>query len=199
VPTYAEKLEELQRLKAEVRRLERLAETEAKSMRPLTEADEHQMRADQVEYDPAYQAANRRAPPAMPFERPGEYRRRLAVGIQTLSTRWAKADLNAQDDKVFEITSQQIRADAIANGRTHGLQPLEIRRRVREDASGHRVVEYDGGPRASYIRQFTRPPQLAIFKSEEEYRAMSRDANLSRINEIVRTLRPPLQAPRAAF
>jgi hypothetical protein len=45
MPTYAEKLEELQRLRSEVRRLERLAETEAKNMRPLTEADERAMTA----------------------------------------------------------------------------------------------------------------------------------------------------------
>ena len=36
--TYAEKLEELQRMRAEVRRLERVAEAEAKRMQLLTEA-----------------------------------------------------------------------------------------------------------------------------------------------------------------
>jgi hypothetical protein len=37
--SYADRLEELQRLRGEVRRLERQAEDEAMRMRPLTEAD----------------------------------------------------------------------------------------------------------------------------------------------------------------
>jgi hypothetical protein len=41
--SYANRLEELQRLRAEVRRLEQLAEREAKSMRPLTLDDEKAM------------------------------------------------------------------------------------------------------------------------------------------------------------
>jgi hypothetical protein len=40
MPTYEEKLQELQRLRAEVRRLERQAEAEAKRMQPLSEAAE---------------------------------------------------------------------------------------------------------------------------------------------------------------
>jgi hypothetical protein len=46
--SYAEKLEELQRLRAEVRRLEQLAEREAKSMRPITIDDERQMSSMQA-------------------------------------------------------------------------------------------------------------------------------------------------------
>jgi hypothetical protein len=54
--SYAEKLEELQRLRAEVRRLERQAEDEALRMRPLTEADERAMYADQATFESSYRA-----------------------------------------------------------------------------------------------------------------------------------------------
>ena len=111
--SYAEKVEELQKLRAEVRRLERLAEAEAKRMGPLTEADERRMIADQAEFDPSYGAAGRRAPPPMAHERPDEFRRRLASGLQSLSPRWARADIGTMGDAVFEVASAQIRADAI--------------------------------------------------------------------------------------
>ena len=68
--TYAEKLEQLQRMRAEVRRLERVAEAEARAMRPLTEADERAMADQQVRADSAYMAAARRAPPPHAYERP---------------------------------------------------------------------------------------------------------------------------------
>ena len=61
--SYVEKLEELQRLRAEVRRLERQAEAEGKAMQPLTEQDERAMLGMQARADSAYVAANRRAPP----------------------------------------------------------------------------------------------------------------------------------------
>jgi hypothetical protein len=61
--SYADKLEELQRLRTEVRRLERLAEAEAKRMQPLTEHQERQMYADQSTFDQAYMVAGRKAPP----------------------------------------------------------------------------------------------------------------------------------------
>ncbi len=45
VSTYSQKLEELQRLKAEVRQLEQQAATEAKRMQPISEQDERSMLA----------------------------------------------------------------------------------------------------------------------------------------------------------
>ena len=90
--SYADKLEELQRLRAEVRRLERQAETEARRMQPLTEQDERQMYADQATFDSAYVGAGRKAPPPLPYERPDQYKRRLADGLKGYSSRWSKAD-----------------------------------------------------------------------------------------------------------
>ena len=137
MPTYAEKLEELQRLRSEVRRLERAAEAEAKRMQPLTEADERAMTAMQSRADSAYQSTGRRSPPPHAYERPDEYRRRLADGVKGYSPRWKSADLTALAGDALGVIETQIYADAATNGRTHGLKPQEIRERVTESGGGH--------------------------------------------------------------
>ena len=185
-------------LRNELRKLEAQSAAEMALIQPLTEADERRMTDMQARADSAYIAANRRAPPPHAYERPDEYRRRLVDNLKIYSQKWAAADFISMDASVLPIVEKQVFADAVANGRTHGLKPYEIRQRVREDASGHRVVEYDGGPGAHYTRQFTRAPQLATFKSDAEYRAMSRDANMARISEIIRQ-RPVPQPMRTGF
>ena len=198
--TYAEKLEQLQRMRAEVRRLERVAEAEARAMRPLTEADERAMSDMQVRADSAYMAANRRAPPPHAYERPDEYRRRLADGVKGYSLRWSKADLGLLPDDALNVAETQIYADAAIHGRTHGLRADEIRERVTESGGGHKVVEFDGGPGAHFVQQFRREPRRAVLKSMEHYAAMSRDTNLARINEIIRHRPiPQPMRPHAGF
>ena len=126
--SYADKLEELQRLRAEVRRLERQAETEAKRMSPITEADERTMLSMQSRADEAYTAAGRRAPPPLGHERPDEYRRRLADGVKSYSDRWREANLNVvADDTALSVIEEQIYADAASHGRTAGLRAREIK------------------------------------------------------------------------
>ena len=125
--SYAEKVEQLQKLRAEVRRLERLAEAEAKRMGPLTEADERRMTEMQARADEAYTAAGRRAPPPTPLERPDEYRRRLADGVKIYSPRWQKADLQAVPEDALAVLENQIYADAATHGRTHGLKLRQIK------------------------------------------------------------------------
>jgi hypothetical protein len=196
--SYAEQLERLEAMRAQTRALEKQLEREARSMQPITEKDERAMYADQAAFDPAYAPANRRAPPPLPYERPREYSRRLAAGLQPMSPRWAKADLAELPDSAFVVAADQIRADAIKAGPTAGLQPGEIRARVDESGGGHRVVRYDGGPGAHYIRKFVREPQVGVFKSQDEYARMSRDAQLARIGEIIRQ-RPVPQAMRTGF
>jgi hypothetical protein len=198
MPTYAEKLEELQRLRSEVRRLERLAETEAKNMRPITELDERQMASMQARADSAYQSAGRRAPPPHAYERPDEYRRRLADGVRGYSPRWKSADLTALGDDALGVIETQIYADAATNGRTHGLKPHEIRERVTESGGGHKVIDFDGGEEAHFTRQFSRPPRFGVLKSQAEYTQMSRDANMARIDQIIRQ-RPVPQPMRTGF
>jgi hypothetical protein len=198
--TYADKLEELQRLKAEVRRLEHQAEIEAKRMQPLTEHDERVMYADQATFDEAYMGANRKAPPPLPYERPDQYKRRLASGLQSLSPRWAKADFDSMPNDAFAIAEAQVRADAIANGKTAGLQAREIRERVRTDHSGHRVVEFDGGLEAHFVRAFERPARRAILPTPEECTKKMQTAAMQRVEQIVRYgQRLTVSAPRAGF
>jgi 3-mercaptopyruvate sulfurtransferase SseA len=80
-----------------------------------------------------------------------------------------------------------------------GLKPGEIRERPFTTSAGARVIEFDGVD-AHFTQQFSRVPRRAMLKSQEEYAQMSRDAQLSRITEVVRYgKRPTVQAPRAGF
>jgi hypothetical protein len=113
------------------------------------------------------------------------FRLRLAAGLQNYSSRWKNANLAALPDAALAAAESQIYADA-PKGRTAGLRPTEIRERVMTDSSGHRVVEFDGGEDASFVKQFSRPAMRAVLKSSGEYSQMSRDVNMARINEIIR-------------
>ena len=115
------------------------------------------------------------------------------------SSAWRGKDLSGiTDETALTAIEGQIFADAVANGRTYGLKPHEIRQRVIPSAGGHTIIEYDGGPDASFIRQFAPAPRLGVFRPREEYERMSRDANLARIEEIVRQ-RPTPQPMRTGF
>jgi hypothetical protein len=200
--SYSDKLEELQRLRAEVRRLERQAEAEARAMSPLTLDDEHKMVQMQSRADALYRGAGRLpAPPSEPHERPAAYERRLVDGLRIYSQRWARANVSVMPDDAFAIARDQIYADAAANAKTHGLQArqLQLKPIPTRTASGHESVEWVGGPEAWFGKQFERPARRAQFQAPEAYAAMSRDSRLSRIQEVVRTPRSPLQAPRAGF
>ena len=119
-------------LRNELRRLEESIARRA-DRSPVTIEDERSMGEMQARADSAYVAANRRAPPAMPLERPDEYRRRLAEGLQVYSPSWRGKDLNGvTDETAFKAIEGQIFADAVANGRTHGLKPHEIREKLSE-------------------------------------------------------------------
>jgi hypothetical protein len=198
--SYSEKLEEIQRRRAELRTLERQAEAEAKAMRPLTEADEHQMRDMQSRADEAYRAANRRAPPPHAYERPDSYERRLIEGIASHSPTWARADFSKMPDNAFAVAASQVLAEAVKSGPTAGLKPGEIREMPSESHGGHKVIEFRGGENSSFIKHFTRPARRAVFADHAAYAAMSRDAQLSRITELARYgQRPIVQAPTPRF
>ena len=195
--TYAEKLEQLQRMRSELRAFERQAEAEAKRMQPLTEADERQMLGMQARADEAYVAAARRAPPPHAYERPDEYRRRLVDGVKGYSPKWRQVDIARMDDSVLPIAEKQIYADAVANGRTYELKPGEIRERLTESGGGHKVIEFDGGEDTHFTEQFRRPPRFGQLKSQAEYAQMSRDANAARIDQIIRGYQRPIFRRRA--
>jgi hypothetical protein len=172
--SYSDKLAELQQKRAELRRLERQAETEARRMSPLTEADERAMSSMQSRADEAYQVAGRRAPPPLGHERPDEYRRRLADGVKSYSDRWREADLNVvTDDTALGVIEGQIYQDAATHGRTAGMKAREIKPIESRTAAGHTQVEFVGGPDAHFVRAFERPARRAMFMAKEHYQAMS--------------------------
>ena len=196
--SYSDKLEELHRLRAEVRRLERQAEAEAKAMSPLTIDDEHRMVAAQSRADALYRGAGRLPAPAPePHERPAAYERRLADGLRSYSPRWSKANVERMPDDVFAIARDQIYADAATNAKSHGLEARQLKPIPARTAAGHESVEWVGGPQSWFGRQFERPARRAILKSAEKYAAMSRDATVASIAHAYH--RPTVQAPHAAF
>jgi hypothetical protein len=198
--SYQDQMALLQEKRRELRALEAQAERTARSMSPITLDDELRMVEAQTRADALYRGAGRLpAPPAEPHERPSTYERRLVDGLKVYSERWAKANLAAMPDDAFQIARAQIFADAAANAKTHGLQARQLKPIPTRTASGHESVEWVGGPNAWFGRQFERPARRAQFQAPESYAAMSRDSQLSRIQEVVRTVRPPMQAPRASF
>src|ERR1700722_9174172 len=178
--SYANKLEELQRLRAEVRLLEQLAEREAKNMRPLTLEDEKAMSSMQARADEAYSAAGRRAPPPLGHERPDEYRRRLADGVKSYSDRWRETNLNVvTDDTALGVIETQIYAHAASHGRTAGLRAREIKPIQNMTAAGHTTIEFVGGPEAHFVRAFERPARRSNFqKAGRVHRDGSRRADV---------------------
>ena len=177
--SYADKLEELQRLRAEVRRLECQAETEAKRMSPITEADERSMLSMQSRAGEAYTAAGRRAPPSLGHERPDEYRRRLADSVKSYSDRWRETNLNVvTDDTALGVIETQIYAHAASHGRTAGLRAREIKPIQNMTAAEHTTIEFVGGPEAHFVRAFERPARRSNFqKAGRVHRDGSRRAD----------------------
>ena len=168
-------------------------------MQPLTEQDERDMLAIQARADSAYIAADRRAPPPLPYERKEQYRLRLIDGVKALSPKWRKADISLLPGEAMAVAEQQIYADVAVYGPTAGLAPSQIKEVIKKSGGGHTVIEFRGGENAHFTQQFSREPRVGIFRTPEAYAAMSRDTQVARVSEIVRTLRPPLSAPRAAF
>jgi hypothetical protein len=195
--SYSQKLEELQRLRAELRRLEQAAEREARAMQPLTEQDERQMAAVQARADSAYQAAGRRAPPPLPMERPDSYQRRLVAGVQSYSPNWRGADIEAISADALPIAEQQIYADAATHGRTAGLAARQIKEFVSRTPAGHTEVTFRGGSEAHFVRAFERPARRATFKQPEAYQAMSNATTMQGLVNVGR--RATVQSPRATF
>ena len=65
---------------------------------PVSRADEQEMTAMQARVDAVYVKAGRKAPPPLPYERPGQFRRRLAQGLVEYSPKLQGVDLAALAD-----------------------------------------------------------------------------------------------------
>jgi hypothetical protein len=167
------------------------------NMSPLTRADEQEMATMQARVDAVYVKAGRRAPPPLPYERPREFRRRLAAGLQEYSPQFHGADLATMADDALNVVEPQLFADAAAYAPTHGIKPDEIRAFEKVGAGGHREIEYSGGPRAHFTKNFAPPIRFARLKSQHYYESMARDSMLARVEQVMR--RPPLTSPRAGF
>ncbi len=183
-------------LRAQLRTVEdRLARNQNQS--PLTRADEAEMTEMQSRADAVFSLAGRRAPPPLPYERPGQFRRRLAQGLQEYSPRLRDIDIASLADDALRPVEAQVYADAAANARTHGLKDDEIRVIEKIGEGGHREREYAGGPRAHFTKAFAPVIRFARLRSQPEYEQMARDSMMARVTEIAR--HPALNAPRAAF
>src|SRR5277367_5431701 len=113
-------------LREKLREVEdRLVRNQNKSL--LTRADEAEMTEMQSRADAVYSLAGRRAPPPLPYERPGQFRRRLAAGLQEYSPRLRDIDISSLADDALRPVEAQVYADAAANARTHGLKDDKIR------------------------------------------------------------------------
>jgi hypothetical protein len=198
--SYQDQMALLQEKRRELRALEAQAERTAKAMQPITIEDETKMVAAQARADEAYRAAGRiGAPTAMNFERPEGYERRLIEGIASHSPTWARADFSKMPDNVFQIARDQVLAEVAANAKPYGLGPKEIREKPGQSHAGHRTIDFVGGPEAHFIRAFERPARRAQFQEPEAYTRMMQTSQMARVADVVRTMRPPMQAPRAGF
>jgi hypothetical protein len=187
-------------LREELRRLERQNEQEMARIQPLSLNEEHEMRAMQARVDELFRGAGRLpAPEPHAHERPSTYERRLADALKVYSKQWAKADVFGMPADAFKVVRPQIYADAAQNARTHGLQERQLKPIPTRTASGHEAVEYVGGDGAWFGQAFERPARRAQFHAPEDYARMMQTAAMQRVGEVVRTMRPPMQAPRAGF
>ena len=164
-------------LRQELRRLEESIARRAERA-PITEEDEREWeKCRRGPMRPTGRRSTRSAP--LPLERPAEYHRRLLDGVKGYSPRWKSADLNVvTDETALSVIEQQIYADAATHGRTQGLRAREIKQFETRTPAGHVAYEFVGGEEAHFTQQFSREPRLGIFRTQAEYAAMSRDAQI---------------------
>jgi hypothetical protein len=184
--SYAEQLERLQALRAQTRALEQQVDLQARSMQPLTLDDEREMSNIQSRLDQAYQAANRRAPPPLPMEKPSQFRHRLLDGLKVYHDDWRDKDLSRVNNATaLDAIEGQLTEAACRNGPTFGLRPTEIKQIETSSGGGHRIISFVGGPEAHFSQQFGFPAFRAKFHSPETYHTMTKNNLLSKITERV--------------
>jgi hypothetical protein len=100
----------------------------------------------QVFFEPAYRAiGDEGAPRPLSGERPEAYKRRCAKGLQRYSKAWREVPLAGLFDQGLNIASDQIRADALEEGRRPTQVSPGVLREIRRDSdAGHRISEFYG-------------------------------------------------------
>jgi hypothetical protein len=198
--SYSDKLAELSRLRNEVRRLEASADAEAKAMQPLTLDQENEMRNTQARMDEYYRAANRSAPPPLPYEKPQQFHKRLLDGLKVYHDEWRGKSFDRISEPAALAAIESQLADATrSNGLTFGMRDGEMKPIDKSGGGGHQVREWVGR-NASFVKFFERPAPRAILKSQEEYNGITRNNILSRLTAIVPGFaREQVRSPRSGF
>jgi hypothetical protein len=108
--------------------MEAQANADAQAMQPISIEQERQMADTQARLDEAYQAAGRRAPPPLPYEKPTQFHRRLLDGLRVYSDEWRSRSINGVNDpNVLSAIEANVVSAARQNGPTYGLRPTEIK------------------------------------------------------------------------
>jgi predicted RNase H-like nuclease (RuvC/YqgF family) len=184
--SYAEQLERLQALRAQTRALEQQVDLQARSMQPLTLEDERQMADTQSRLDVAYQAANRRAPPPLPLERPSQFRQRLLDGLKVYHDDWRDKDLSRINNAAaLDAIEGQLTDAARKRGPTWGLRDGEIKAVEKSSGGGHKIIEFVGTENTSFIQQFKRPAPRAILKTQDEYNRIHTNNLLAKVTQRI--------------
>jgi len=195
-----ESMHELQLMRQHVREMEGELQRRTDAATPLMPDDERKLVEYQSRADSVLREAGRFAQAPLPLERPAQYRRRLAESLKEFSPELKGCEFHRMDDATFGMFEEMAYEGARKNGKSFGLKPTEMRPIESKSVGGHARVDWAGGEKAWFGSTFARPARRAVFKSQGEYQAMERDANLARVSEVISAARrQTVQAPRAAF
>jgi predicted RNase H-like nuclease (RuvC/YqgF family) len=184
--SYQEQYERLQALRAQTRALEAQVDRQAKEMQPLTLEDESEMSNIQSRLDHAYQAANRRAPPPLPMEKPSQFRHRLLDGLKVYHDDWRDKDLSRVNNATaLDAIEGQLTEAARRNGPTYGMRDGEIKAVETSSSGGHKIINFVGTENTHFTQQFQRPPVQAHFKTQEEYNRMMMANMLGKVTSVI--------------
>lgn len=136
----------------------RLAAMEAVN-KPIDASDRAAYADEQARADTVYMALGKRADPPMGGETIGNYRVRLARGLQKHSKQWSGIDLALLAPDAMDIAATQIRADAIIAARSpEDLPDGQLREIVTVDPTGRRISSFVGS--GSFIDGLRSPGRI---------------------------------------
>jgi hypothetical protein len=184
--SYQEQYERLQALRAQTRALEQQVDLQARSMQPLTLDDEREMSNIQSRLDQAYQAASRRAPPPLPYERPASFHKRLLDGLKVYSDDWRSKDLSqVNNPAALNVIETQLAEAARRNGPTWGMRDGEIKAVETSSSGGHKIINFVGNENTHFSQHFKRPAPRAILKTQDEYNRIHTNNLLAKVTQRI--------------
>lgn len=127
--------------------------------RPIDESDRAAFADEQSRADAVYMALGKRAEPPMGGETLGNYKVRLARGLQKHSKQWAGIELHRLTADAMDIAATQIRADAIVAARNpEDLADGQLREIINVDPTGRRISTFVGN--GSFIDAMRGPSRV---------------------------------------